>query len=54
MNKMPLASQKIDAITFSAEETTFAFFDEVSQDASTASIVFFSLAQSGGPNTHPE
>ena len=50
MNTMPFASQKTDAITFPAEEMTFAFFGGVSLGASTASVVFWSLALSGGEN----
>ena len=53
MKTMPFASQKTDAITFPTEET-FASLEEVSQDASAASIVFWSLAQCGGSNSHPE
>ena len=45
MKAVPFASQTTDAITFLPEERTFAFF------APTALIVFWSLAQSGGPNT---
>ena len=45
MSTMSFASQKTDDVPFPAEEKTFAFFGGSGPSASTASIVFWSLAQ---------
>ena len=49
---MPFASQKTEAITFPANDTSLAFFGGEKRGVSTAWIVVWSLARSGGPNTH--
>ena len=49
-----LCIPKTDAVTFPAEETALPSLEEMTQGTSTVSIVFSSLAQGGGPNTHPE
>ena len=54
MNTMPSHPRETDAIIIRGEEKTSAFFGGVSQGASTVSIVFWSMAQSGRPSTHPE
>ena len=49
MNTMPFASHKTEAITFPADGTTLAFFGGGRGGVSTAWIVVWSLARSGGP-----
>ena len=49
---MPWLSQKIEAITFLAEETLLNFLGGVSQGASIAYSAFLPQDQSDGPKSH--
>ena len=54
MKEYPLHPKKLMPSLFLLRKRPLPSFEGVSQGASTASIVLWSLAQSGGPNTHPE
>ena len=54
MNTMPFASQKMMPPSFLQRRRPLPSLEGVRQGASTSLIVFWSLAQNGGPDTHPE
>ena len=54
MNTVLFASQKTMTSTSLLRGRPSSSLEGVSQDYSTASIVFLVSGSSGGPNTHPE